>query len=146
MSERSEKAVRLFEEGYNCSQAVFCAYADVFSMDFDTALRLSAGFGGGFGRMREVCGAFSGVTMIAGLKLESASPEDKADIYEKIRSLAEQFKNVNGGSIVCKDLLGVKEAPKSHVPEERTEKYMKTRPCLEIVRSAAEIIDTFIDK
>lgn len=145
MAERVEKAVELFNQGYNCSQAVFGAYADLFGIDFDTAMKLSAGFGGGFGRMREVCGAFSGITMIAGLKTEDYSPKAKADIYLKIRQLSEKFSEENG-SIICRELLKVNSAPESHIPEKRTDEYMKKRPCPEIIRTAAEIVESFINE
>lgn len=141
--DRVEKAGELFEEGYNCCQAVFCAYSDLFGLDFETSLKLSSGFGGGFGRMREVCGAFSAVTMLSGLKRESAGTEDKADIYLQIRNLAEKFKNENG-SIICRELLDVESAPKSHIPQERNGEYYKKRPCKEIVIEAAKIVETFI--
>lgn len=143
--ERVKKASELFSQGYNCCQAVFCAYSDIFGLDFETSLRLSSGFGGGFGRMREVCGAFSAVTMISGLARENAQPGEKAAVYNDVRTLADEFKKRNG-SFICKELLGVDGAPESHVPEERNEKYMKKRPCPEIVEEAAIIIEEFILK
>ena len=142
---RVDKAAELFSQGYNCCQAVFCAYSDVFGFDFDTSLRLSSGFGGGFGRMREVCGAFSAVTMIAGLARENAQPGDKAVVYHDVRILADEFKKRNG-SFICRELLGVDGAPKSHVPDERNEKYINKRPCPEIVEEAAMIIEELILK
>lgn len=140
--DHAEKARELFLEGYNCAQAVFCAYSDLYGFDFDTSLKISSGFGGGFGRMREVCGAFSAVTMIAGLEGDGV---DKTAVYEKIRQLAEAFRQENG-SIICKELLGVPGAPQSHVPEKRTPEYMKKRPCPEIVEEAANIIEEYILK
>lgn len=140
---RVEKATELFEKGYNCSQSVFCAYADLFGIDETTAFNISAGFGGGFGRMREVCGAFSAVTMLAGLKGDYTLPQNKAVIYEKIRALSEKFRE-SSGSIICRELLGVKKTPESHIPEERTPEYMKKRPCPNVVKAAAEIVEDFI--
>lgn len=142
-SDRVERATELFQQGYNCSQAVFCAYSDIFGFDFETSLKISSGFGGGFGRMREVCGAFCAVTLLAGLKEENADPNDKAKIYENIRNLADEFRKKTG-SLICKDLLNVNSAPESHIPEKRTEQYYSKRPCPFIVKNAAEIVETFI--
>ena len=144
-SDRVSKARDLFSQGYNCAQAVFCAYSDLYGLDFETSLKISSGFGGGFGRMREVCGAFSGITMIAGLERESAEAFDKAAVYEQIRLLADEFKKRNG-SIICSELLDTKKSPESHVPEKRTQEYMKKRPCPQIVEEAARIIEEYVLK
>ena len=93
--------------------------------------------------MREVCGAFCAVTLLAGLKEENADPNDKAKIYENIRNLADEFRKKTG-SLICKDLLNVKTTPESHIPEKRTDEYYSKRPCPFIVKSAAEIVETFI--
>ncbi len=147
MENRVEKAVELFGKGYNCSQAVFCAFSDKFGIDDETAMRLSSGFGGGFGRLREVCGAFSGCTLLVGLAdnsdLSDAS-ESKKQVYAKIREIKEEFEKRNGGSIICRELLEMEGPSESHVPEERTEHYKKTRPCEEIVRQAAIIMDEYL--
>lgn len=146
MENRVEKAVELFGKGYNCSQAVFCAFSDKFGIDDETALKLSIGFGGGFGRLREVCGAFSGCTLILGLAsdtdLDDAS-EAKKDVYKKVREIKEEFEKRNG-SIICRELLDMQGPSESHVPEERTEHYKATRPCEEIVRQAAMIMDEYL--
>lgn len=147
MGQRADKAVELFGKGYNCSQAVFCAFADKFGFDEETAMRISIGFGGGFGRLREVCGAFSACTMLAGLAdksdLKDAS-NAKAEAYKEIRFLKEEFEKRNGCSFICRDLLGLSGPSESHVPEERTEHYKKTRPCEEIVRDAALIMEEYL--
>ena len=147
MENRVEKAVELFEKGYNCSQAVFCAFADKFGIDDETAKKLSIGFGGGFGRLREVCGAFSGCTLLIGLAsktdIENAA-EAKTDVYKEVRDIKEEFEKRNVGSIICRDLLGMNGPSESHVPEERTEHYKKTRPCEEIVRQAAIIMEEYL--
>lgn len=147
MENRVEKAVELFNAGYNCSQAVFCAFADKFDIDKETAMKISLGFGGGFGRLREVCGAFSACTMLAGLAnksdLEDAS-QAKTQAYKEIRFLKEEFEKRNGGYFICRDLLGLSGPSESHVPEQRTEHYKKTRPCEEIVREAAKIMDEYL--
>ena len=138
LEERVEKAKRLFkEEGYNCCQAVVLAYNDLFGIDDDTAAALSSGFGGGMGRMREVCGSVSGMVMLAGLLTPAADPSIKVDRtrnYALVQEMAEEFRNING-SIVCKELLGlvpigsngsiIKESPE---PSDRTPEYYKKRP------------------
>lgn len=150
IEERVAKAKRLFKEGgYNCCQAVVLAYNDLFDLDDSTAASISSGFGGGFGRLREVCGSVSGMTMLAGLLSPAADPSDKIERtknYALVQEVANEFKNING-SIVCKELLGlvpmgsgkcsVQESPE---PSERTEDYYKKRPCEELVTISARII------
>lgn len=150
IEERVAKARRLFkEEGYNCCQAVVLAYNDVFSMDDDIAAALSSGFGGGMGRMREVCGSVSGMVMLTGLMAPAADPSIKVDRtrnYALVQEMAEEFRAQNG-SIVCKELLGLvpmgsvqaasKESPE---PSDRTPEYYKKRPCEELVGIAARIV------
>ena len=150
IEERVAKARRLFkEEGYNCCQAVVLAYNDVFSMEDDIAAALSSGFGGGMGRMREVCGSVSGMVMLAGLMAPAADPSIKVDRtrnYALVQEMAEEFRAQNG-SIVCKELLGLvpmgsvqaasKESPE---PSDRTPEYYKKRPCEELVGIAARIV------
>lgn len=139
----SEKAVKNFKSGYNCAQSVFLAFAKEFGFDDDTALKLSSSFGGGMGRLREVCGAVSSIFAIAGLKYGYTSPnndEIKAKHYELIQSLAEKFKD-KYGTIVCRDLLELPEGSDSPTPSKRTEEYYQTRPCEAFVRFAAEIIE-----
>lgn len=147
MSEHSEKALELFKQGFNCSQAVFCAFCDKFDMDEKTALKVAAGLGGGVGRMREVCGAMTGASLVVGMlygATDGKDKEGKALTYKKVQEIAEEFKKQNG-SVVCKELLGLsKETKETHIPEERTEHYYKKRPCSEIVRSTAEIVDKIL--
>ena len=139
----SETAVSNFKSGYNCAQSVFLAFANECGIDNDTALKLSSSFGGGMGRLREVCGAVSAMFAIAGLKRGYTSPnndEIKAKHYELIQSLAEKFKS-KYGTIICRELLNLSEGADSPIPSKRTEEYYKTRPCEEFVRFAAEIIE-----
>lgn len=137
LSKYSDRAVELFLEGKNCSQAVFTAFAPDLGLSEETALAVSIGLGGGVGRMREVCGAVSGSAMLVGLKF----PElDKAEIYEKVRMIADEFKKTNH-SIVCKELLGLSKPECSSVPEARTEEYYKKRPCVKIVEDAALAVE-----
>lgn len=154
IEERVNKAKRLFkEEGYNCCQAVVLAYNDIFGIDDSTAAALSSGFGGGMGRMREVCGSVSGMVLLAGLLKPATDPTDKAartDNYALVQEVAAEFKAMNG-SIVCKELLGLSSCnipagsgihgiPESPVPSDRTAEYYKKRPCEELVGISARII------
>lgn len=143
MKSRVDEAVRLFKEGYNCSQAVFTAYADLFDIDQETALKISCGFGGGFGRMREVCGTVSGMTLLAGMSNgnpDSKNQQAKKENYELVRRMAEEFKEQNG-SIVCHELLGLNKPETSAAPEARTPQYYQKRPCAELVAMAARIVE-----
>lgn len=150
IEERAAKARRLFKEGgYNCCQAVVLAYNDVFGLDDQTAAALSSGFGGGMGRMREVCGSVSGMVMLAGLIRPASDPsvkEWRTANYALVQEMAADFKAING-SIVCKELLGLvpmgSSAPaptESPEPSDRTPEYYKKRPCEELVGIAARIV------
>lgn len=136
------KAVELFKEGFNCAQAVVAAFAEDYGFTQEQALRMSASFGGGIGRMRETCGAACGLFMLAGLEngaIEGADKEGKAANYELVQKLADEFKKRNG-SLKCAELLGL--APKSPIvptPEERTTQYYAKRPCSKMVEEAAKI-------
>ena len=149
IEERVEKAKRLFKEGgYNCCQAVILAYNDLFGLDDETAAAVSSGFGGGMGRMREVCGTVSGMTMLAGLMKPASDPSVKdwrTANYALVQKMAGEFRDMNG-SIVCKELLGLvpmgsgTPAPKeSPEPSDRSPEYYKKRPCEELVGIAARI-------
>lgn len=146
MSKHSDRALELFKQGYNCSQAVFCAFCDEFGMDEETALKVSAGLGGGVGRMREVCGTITGAALVAGMLYGSADGRDaqkKAQTYEKVQEVAEEFRKDNP-SIICRELLGLTKAAQARetaAPEARTEHYYKKRPCAELVENMAKIID-----
>ena len=142
---RAEYGECLFKKGYNCSQAVVCAYADRLGIDESTLLRLSVSFGGGMGRLREVCGAVSGMFMVAGLLYGTDKVGDrelKSSHYKLIQELASKFRAKNG-SIVCRELLGLDRTEGSYVPEERTAEYYKKRPCAGLVRQAIEILEEY---
>jgi len=146
--DHSVKAKELFKQGYNCAQAVLLAFADELDIDNDTALKLSSSFGGGMGRLREVCGAVSGMFMVVGLKYGSVNPSDakaKAEHYKLIQELAAHFTEVNH-SIICRDLLGLNIKIDNPVPETRCEQYYKKRPCVELVCDAAKILDSYIEE
>ena len=145
MKPYSEKAKDLFKEGYNCSQSAFCAFAEDLGMDLDTARKLSSSFGGGMGRMREVCGALSGIFMAAGLKYGYTSPVDKdakTGHYIRIQELAKKFKEKHG-TIICRELLGV-DADDNPIPSDRTSEYYASRPCEQLIGDAAEIFARYL--
>ena len=146
MSGRVELAEQLFLLGYNCSQSVFAAYADLFGIDRETALRLSAGLGGGCGRQRELCGAVSGAAMILGLKfgaVDGKDSEGKKLCYEKVREHSDLFRESNP-SVVCRELLGIGNIKESAQPEERTDQYYKKRPCVQIVTDSAKALEKIL--
>lgn len=145
-SQYAQKAMNLFKEGYNCSQSVFLAFKDLYGIDRSTALKLSSSFGGGMGRLREVCGSVSGMFLTAGVLYGYDSPKDrssKTEHYKRIQELARSFEELNG-SIVCRELLGLDQKKESYVPEERTKDYYKKRPCEQIVGCAAYIMEEYI--
>ena len=134
--DKSEKAVELFKTGLCCSQAAFCAFAEDHGMDFETAQKVSAGLGGGVGRMREVCGAVTGATLALGLKYGP----DKTAVYPHVQELCARFK-VECGSIVCRELLEGTGATQGGSPEARTETYYRKRPCAELVKLAVQLAE-----
>ncbi len=143
MRDYGTRAAELFEQGYNCAQAVFGAFAEDLGMERETALRVACSFGGGMGRMREVCGACSGMFLVAGMvngTTDGADREGKKENYDTVQRLAGRFREENG-SIICRELLaGVSvENAGTTTPEERTGEYYKKRPCKELVRLAAKI-------
>ena len=149
IEKRAERATELFKQGYNCAQAVFASCADLYGIEDEAlALRLSASFGGGMGRMRMVCGAASGMFMLAGLHNGSSTPHDnegKMANYAFVQSLAGDFK-AQYGSLICAELLGL--APKGQCdikldldprPADRTPEYYAKRPCSEMVAESVRI-------
>ena len=144
--DRGMYAAELFLNGYNCAQAVFVAFADLMGMEKDYAARLSSSFGGGMGRMREVCGAVSGMLMVAGVLYGyDAADGDAAKMshYALVQNLAGQFRE-QVGSIVCREIL--KNPPSDPAPTPRTEEFYKLRPCARMVYLAAEILDKYISE
>ena len=142
----SERAVELFVEGYNCAQAVAAAFDDLTGLDEKTAARMASCFGGGMGRMREVCGAVSGMLMVAGVLYGYDDPKatkEKRELYAQVQAMAGQFRQ-ELGSIVCRDLL--KNPPSDPNPTPRTEQFYKDRPCARMVATAARIMDAFIEE
>ena len=142
MSQRSDRAKALFLEGYNCAQAVVGAFSDKISMEFDVLMKTVSSFGGGMGRLREVCGAVSGMFFVAGALYGYDDPkakEEKAEHYRLIQELAAKFREKNG-SIICRELLGETEQI-THIPSERTRSYYQKRPCVELVADAVLVLE-----
>ncbi len=148
---RVQRAVDFFMQGYNCSQAVVAAFADMYGLDETMAKRLAAGFGGGVGRMRMMCGAVSGIVMLVGLECgqeEGDDREGKSACYKVVQELLAKSKEQNG-SIICAEILGLKgheKAQSSYVASPRTAEYYKTRPCAAKVESAARIFAEYLLK
>ena len=143
MKNYSEIASENFKTGYNCSQSVFLTFAEECGLDNELALKLSSSFGGGMGRLREVCGAVTAMFAIAGIKKGYISPNNdelKAKHYELIQNLAKKFEE-KFGTIICRELLELPQGHDTPTPSARTEQYYQERPCEAFVRYAAEIIE-----
>ena len=141
-TEKSQLAKRYFEEGYNCAQSVLLAFCEETGLSVEQAAKLASTFGGGMGRMREVCGAVSAMFMIQGLIEGYTDPkakEEKAELYERVRDVAERFREKNH-SIICRDLLIDVQTTPGGAPEERTQEYYERRPCGCYVEDAAGLI------
>ncbi len=151
MTLHEAKAAELFLSGAVCAQAVFCAFCDLHGMEYETAARVSSSLGGGVGRLREVCGAFSGAVMVLGMLYGFPVPPSnavKGEHYGRVQELAARFSE-RWGSVVCRDILatriGEAKVSSEPEPEERTPEYYAKRPCLEAVRLAARLLDEYID-
>lgn len=145
---KREKAMQLFEEGYNCAQSVFGAFAEDLGLDFETALKFSSAFGGGMGRLREVCGAVSGMFMVLSVKEGYTSPtanDEKMMLYKKVQQLASEFKERNSDTYICRELLQNVKITEGYVPEDRTLEYYQSRPCVKFVGDAAEIMENYLN-
>ncbi len=148
MKSHREKAKEYFMEGYNCSQAVLLAFHEELGLDKEMAARMASSFGGGMGRLREVCGAVSGMLLTLGLSdgySDPKDPEAKKAHYERVQALAAAFREKNG-SIVCRELLGLDHRSDAPTPEKRTQEYYKKRPCPELVADAAGILEKFLSE
>ena len=148
MSKQGDAAYAWFLQGYNCSQSVVAAFAPQLGLTEEMALRLSAGFGAGIGRMREVCGAFCGVvTVLSMVYADPTDPKDKSRMYALVQQAAEQYRTRNGrGSIICRELLAKAGAAPAGgtAAEDRTADYYKKRPCPELCRICADLCAEFI--
>ena len=146
MQSRVDQAVQTFESGYGCAQSVFATYADLFGIDRETALKLASPMGGGIGRMREVCGTVSAMALLAGLKEGNTDPSDeegREKIYLLVREMSDSFRRENG-TIICRELLGIKGMEQSAKPGKRTQEYYESRPCSRLVACAAKIIEEML--
>lgn len=149
IEERVTRAVGYFKSGYNCAQAVVMAYDDIMDLSVEALAKIAAPFGGGMGRMREVCGTVSGMTFIAGAILPAINPqnlEERKANYALVQHFAQRFRQENG-DIVCRRLLGLEpmaERSETPMPSQRTEEYYRKRPCAEYVASAARIVAEYL--
>lgn len=144
----AEKAVALFKDGCNCAQSVFLAFEDMYDMDHAAALRLSSAFGAGMGKLREVCGCVTGAFMAAGLLYGYDDIKDageKKRVYEMIQEIAARFEEEKG-TLICRELLGLKKGEDLEEPAVRTEEYYKSRPCASMCGLAAQILDDYIER
>ena len=138
------QAAQLFLDGYNCAQAITVAFSDVTGLDEKLSARLASSFGGGMGRMREVCGAVSGMLMVAGVLYGYDANDDDASKkghYTLVQELAARFRE-EVGSIICRELL--KNPPSDPAPTPRTAEFYQKRPCARFVMLAARILDDYI--
>ncbi len=143
---RPDKAEELFRKGYNCSQSVFAAFADVLGMSVEEAAKIASPFGAGFGKLREVCGAVSGMTLAAGYLKgydDPADYESKKELYKLIQKMCAEFEE-SRGTIICRELLGLKKGEDPEEPSVRTEEYYQSRPCIGACRTAAEIAAKYL--
>ena len=146
MVDHALRARELFYEGYNCSQAVFCAFCDVTGLDIETAARMAAPFGGGLGRLREVCGTVSGAALVLGVLRGYSDPKDyeaKKAHYALVQDFARRFREKNG-AIVCRELLSGVGITTGGAPEERTPEFYQKRPCPALAACAAGILDEML--
>ena len=140
---RADRAEELFRQGYNCGQSVFAAFADVLGLTVEEAAKIASPFGAGFGKLREVCGAVSGMTLVTGYLKGYSDPADyesKKEVYALIRKMCAEFEE-RQGSIICRELLGLKKGEDTAEPAVRTEEYYRSRPCIGACRTAAEIVE-----
>ena len=147
MTDHAQLAKSLFLSGYNCAQAVACAFCDATGLDIDTAARMASSFGGGLGRLREVCGTVSGAALVLGIAKGYSDPKDfeaKKAHYALVQEFARRFREKNG-SIVCRELLAGVGATTGGEPEARTPEYYKKRPCPDLAACAAGILDEMLE-
>lgn len=147
ITERQKRALRLFGEGHNCAQAVLMAYGDLLGLTEHQAGLISAGFGGGMGRLRDNCGAYSSAVMLCGLMAgeDGDAPEKRVDVYRRVQTLHRAFIE-RWGTVNCADLLGKPRQPEEPKPEKRTPGYYAGRPCAKVILSACEMIEDELNR
>jgi C_GCAxxG_C_C family probable redox protein len=142
-----EQSVALFRQGFSCSQAVLATFAPGLGLDSDTALRLSAGFGGGMGRMALTCGAVTGAFMVLGLRHGGTRAEEtaaKARTRHAVREFAQRFREQHG-SIECRELLGCDlSTPEGYAEAMRQQ--LTTTICPRLVATVAEILQDMLTR
>jgi len=141
IEERVQRAINNFYDGFNCAQSVFLAYSDIFELDLDTAKKMSVSFGGGMGKMREVCGTVSAMSMLAGFRypvMDAKDQDARTKNYAIIQKMAALFKEQNN-TIICRELLGRLAESDTPAPELRTNTYYEKRPCAQFVEESARI-------
>lgn len=146
LSERAVQAEKNFKDGYNCAQSIVLAFSDLIDIDQQALLRIASPFGGGMGRLREVCGTVSGMNIVLGYLQGYSLPgshAEKTELYSQVRALAAQFAEING-SYVCRDLLAGVPHTEGGIPEQRTEAYYQRRPCGQLVACAATILENHL--
>lgn len=148
MSDHATRAQELFYAGYNCAQAVFCAFAEDMGLDLDAAARLASSFGGGLGRLRELCGALAGAELALGMLRgysDVSDPALKSAHYARVRLLAERFRARNG-TYLCRELLKDVQTTPGGEPEPRTPEFYARRPCLRLVGEAAALLEEMLKR
>lgn len=148
MINRADRAEELFRQGYNCSQTVFATFSDVMGITVEEAAKQASPFGAGFGKLREVCGAVSGMVMVVGRLAGYSDPTDtesKRELYRLIQIMCAEFEEKQG-SIICRELLDLKPGEDLPEPAIRTEEYYQSRPCIGACRTAAEIVEKHLDE
>ena len=146
MIDHAQRARELFMQGYNCAQSVACAFCDVTGLSLELSARMASAFGGGLGRLREVCGTVSGAALVLGLVEGYADPGDyaaKKAHYARVQEFARRFREAQG-SIVCRELLRGIHVTEGGAPDARTEEYYRKRPCPNLAYCAAEILDELL--
>lgn len=147
MDPHAQRAKALFESGYNCAQSLLLAFAPDVGLDENTAAALASSFGGGMGRLREVCGALTASFMVLGLRYGGYPPNDdaaKAGHYRRVQELAAAFREDNG-TLLCRELLGRPAGPDHYVPDSRTPEYYAERPCSGIITRAAAALAAYLE-
>lgn len=145
--EKRELAIKYFKDGYNCAQAVALSFSDIVNIPKDQLLKIASPFGGGMSRLRETCGAVSGMLILAGLLYGYDSPDDdaKTELYKKIQRIAYQFE-IDNNSLICRKLLNKPDGHDIPLPSKRTEDFYASRPCARLIGDAAYILAEFINE
>ena len=143
---RRELAINYFKEGYNCSQSVVMAFKDVLSIDAKQLCKVASPFGGGISRMRETCGAVTGMVLVLGNLIGDDTPEmggKKHELYKNTQEILKIFEN-KYGSLTCRRLLNLEVKHDDPKPSERDHSFFMNRPCPELIGGAVEILENFL--